>query len=77
MFAHIELNLSGIFFLAALDEDSDGNQLVFYVVGTKGGFPALSNQPDTTLHNFTQEMLNRSQIVFNHKGECLESEVEC
>jgi len=54
---------------AASDADSDENQLVFYVVGKKGGFPALAEQPETPLHNFTQEMINNSRVIFNHKGE--------
>lgn len=51
-----------------MDGDSDENHLVIYVVGTKGGFPALKDQPDTPLHNFTQSQINHSQIIFSHKG---------
>ncbi|CAG7786715.1 unnamed protein product, partial [Allacma fusca] len=57
--------------LAAADEDSDANQLVFYIVGTRGGYPAFQDQPDVPLQNFTQAMINNSQIIFVHKGEDL------
>lgn len=56
-------------FPAAVDGDSDENHLVIYVVGTKGGFPALKDQPDTPLHNFTQAQINHSLVIFSHKGK--------
>jgi hypothetical protein len=54
-----------------VDEDSDENQLVFYVVGSRGGFPALKDSPQVPLHNFTQAQINHSLIVFSHKGRYL------
>jgi len=55
-------------FIGAVDEDSDENQLVFYVVGSRGGFPALKDDPQVPLHNFSQAQINQSLIVFSHKG---------
>lgn len=52
-----------------MDEDSVVKELIFYVVGSKGGFPALKKQPDVALRNFTQNQINQSEIVFAHDGE--------
>lgn len=41
---------------------------MFYVVGSRGGFPALTSRPDDPITNFTQAQLNASLILFTHKG---------
>jgi len=55
-----------------MDEDSVVKELIFYVVGSKGGFPALKKQPDVALRNFTQNQINQSEIVFAHDGEWID-----
>ncbi|OXA39675.1 Chondroitin sulfate proteoglycan 4 [Folsomia candida] len=54
--------------LAATDADTKEGQLMFYVVGSRGGFPALTSRPDDPITNFTQAQLNASLILFTHKG---------
>lgn len=54
--------------LAAIDNDSDGNILIFYIVDMAGGYPAHSSLPSLPLLNFTQDMINSSEVIFVHKG---------
>jgi hypothetical protein len=56
-------------YVAAVDGDSDEKELVFYVVGSRGGYPALKERWEEALTNFTQAHINHSLIVFTHKGQ--------
>ncbi|XP_064475257.1 chondroitin sulfate proteoglycan 4-like isoform X3 [Ornithodoros turicata] len=54
--------------LAALDDDSQPEELTFTISTPSNGYVALNNDSRSPILTFTQEMINRAVVLFVHTG---------
>ncbi|GAB1864441.1 Chondroitin sulfate proteoglycan 4 [Camponotus japonicus] len=52
--------------LAAIDNDTAPNDIIFNVTGVRNGYISLITAPEVDIYTFTQSQINESQVMFTH-----------
>lgn len=55
--------------LAAVDNDSLPSELMFNVNNVIRGFFSLVSSPTVVIHNFSQELINKDEVLFTHTSK--------
>lgn len=57
--------------LAAVDNDTTNNEIVFEIQNIVGGYFSMKETPGITIRNFSQEMINEQRVLFTHTSKLI------